>query len=210
MSCPAEITLVRISNDTSLPPDQRRNYKGIHYTHDTHYTHYTHDTHDTHYTHYTHNAHKGVVDAFVRITKEEGPKAFYRGSAPFVNRAMVVGAVQVGTFDQFKTMFKSLGGPSQSAIANTFYASMASGLIYSLATMPLETTKNRMAFQQPDPLNGKLPYISTVQSIGKIVRDEGLLSLWAGFPPYYLRCGGHTVFMFMSIEWLRKTYRNMQ
>ena len=34
----------------------------------------------------------------------------------------------------------------------------------------------------------------------------GILKLWSGFPPYYLRCGGHTVLMFMSVEWLRKTY----
>ena len=37
----------------------------------------------------------------------------------------------------------------------------------------------------------------------------GILKLWSGFPPYYLRCGGHTVLMFMSVEWLRKTYYNL-
>jgi hypothetical protein len=65
ISCPAEVTLVRISNDATLPADQRRNYKGI-------------------------------VNAFQRILSEEGPKAFFRGSGPFVNRAMLVGGVQVG------------------------------------------------------------------------------------------------------------------
>lgn len=178
ISCPAEVTLVRISNDATLPAESRRNYKG-------------------------------VIDAFRRIAKEEGPKAFFRGSAPFVNRAMVVGTVQVGTYDQFRDMYKQWGGPQQSVVANTFYAAMTSGLIYALATMPFETTKNRMAFQKADPVTGQLPYTSTVQSIRTIIRTEGPLALWAGFPPYYLRCGGHTVFMFMSIEWLRKVYRNM-
>ena len=28
-----------------------------------------------------------------------------------------------------------------------------------------------------------------------------------GFPPYYIRCGGHTVLMFMSVAWLRKQYQ---
>jgi solute carrier family 25 (mitochondrial oxoglutarate transporter), member 11 len=65
ISCPAEVTLVRISNDATLPVDQRRNYKG-------------------------------VLNAFQRILSEEGPKTFFRGSGPFVNRAMLVGAVQVG------------------------------------------------------------------------------------------------------------------
>ncbi len=32
ISCPAEVTLVRISNDQTLPLEQRRNYKGIKYS----------------------------------------------------------------------------------------------------------------------------------------------------------------------------------
>jgi hypothetical protein len=29
LSCPAEVTLVRISNDNTLPVESRRNYKGV-------------------------------------------------------------------------------------------------------------------------------------------------------------------------------------
>ena len=65
ISCPAEVTLVRLSNDSTLPAERRRNYSG-------------------------------VVNAFSRILKEEGPTAFFSGSAPFVSRAMLVGVVQVG------------------------------------------------------------------------------------------------------------------
>ena len=42
-----------------------------------------------------------------------------------------------------------------------FGASMTSGLLYSVITMPFETTKNRMAFQRPDPTTGILPYRSS-------------------------------------------------
>lgn len=173
ISCPAEITLVRISNDASQPADKRRNYKG-------------------------------VVDAFTRITKEEGIPTFFRGAGPFVNRAMLVGAVQVGTYDQFRDMYRNWGVTHQAT--NVFYAAMTSGLIYSVITMPFETAKNRMAFQRPDPTTGQRPYTGAIQTITKVARQEGALQLWAGFPPYYLRCGGHTVLMFMSVEWLRKFY----
>jgi hypothetical protein len=175
ISCPAEVTLVRISNDSSQPVEKRRNYKG-------------------------------VFDAFRRIMTEEGFPAFFRGAGPFVNRAMLVGAVQVGTYDQFRQMYKSWGVKSE--VSNVFYASMTSGLIYSLITMPFETAKNRMAFQRPDPQTGLRPYTGAIQTITKIAKQEGALQLWAGFPPYYLRCGGHTVFMFMAVEWLRKMYIN--
>jgi solute carrier family 25 oxoglutarate transporter 11 len=117
ISCPAEVTLVRISNDATLPADKKRNYKG-------------------------------VADAFVRILREEGVKTFFSGVGPFVNRAMMVGAVQVGTYDQFREMFKGMGVKNE--LLNVFYASMTSGLIYAVATMPMETAKNRMAFQVSD------------------------------------------------------------
>ena len=76
ISCPAEVTLVRLSNDSSMPENARRNYKG-------------------------------VFDAFLRIFREEGPATFWSGSAPFVNRAMLVGAVQVGTYDQFRVLYRN-------------------------------------------------------------------------------------------------------
>jgi solute carrier family 25 oxoglutarate transporter 11 len=199
ISCPAEVTLVRISNDAQLAPEKRRNYKG-------------------------------VVDAFQRILREEGVKTFFSGCGPFVNRAMMVGAVQVGTYDQFREMYKDMGVKHE--LLNVFYASMTSGLIYAIATMPFETAKNRMAFQvrilllhptssshviflppvqqKPDPVTKVLPYRSAMQTITTIAKTEGVLTLWNGFPPYYIRCGGHTVLMFMSVAWLRKQYQKMQ
>ena len=29
----------------------------------------------------------------------------------------------------------------------------------------------------------------------EVAKNEGVLALWKGFLPYYLRCGGHTVLM---------------
>lgn len=173
ISCPAEVTLVRMSNDATLPALQRRNYTG-------------------------------VVNAFVRIFKEEGIKAFFNGLGPFVNRAMVVGAVQVGTYDQCKNTYRALGITNETF--NVFCASMTSGLVYSIATMPFESAKNRMAFQKIDPITKTKPYKSAIQSITKIAGDEGILSLWKGFMPYYVRCGGHTVCMFIAMESLRSLY----
>ncbi len=170
ISCPAEVSLVRLSNDSSLPEAERRNYKG-------------------------------VGDAFARIFKEEGFSAFFRGAGPFVNRAMLVGAVQVGTYDQFRQTYKGFGITND--ISNVFCAAMTSGLMYALVTMPFETCKNRMAFQKPDPVSGKLPFTGTMQAFRAIAAKEGVLSLWTGFTPYYLRCGGHTVTMFMFIQQIR-------
>ncbi|KAJ1486567.1 mitochondrial carrier domain-containing protein [Baffinella frigidus] len=176
ISCPAEVSLVRMSNDNALPLPERRSYTS-------------------------------VLDAARRITAEEGITAFWRGSLPFVTRAMLVGCCQVGTFDHLKQTYRKMG--ITGALPLVFGASMTSGLIYSVITMPFETTKNRMAFQRPDPATGILPYRSIVQTMTCMAKAEGVLSLWNGFAPYYLRCGGFTVVMFMTIEQLKDLWSKM-
>jgi solute carrier family 25 oxoglutarate transporter 11 len=179
VSCPMEVAVVRMSNDSSLPVDERRNYKGL-------------------------------VDTATRIVKEEGVTAFWRGSTPFVQRAMMVGVFQVATLDQFKDLYASMLQQKKNSIPNVFCAAMTSGLIYSAATMPLEAAKNRMASQKRDAKTGKLPYKSTLQTIRAVSEKEGFFALYNGFFPYYIRCGGHTVSMFIIVQMLRDAYMKQQ
>eukprot|EP00946_MAST-07B_sp_MAST-7B-sp1_P002829 g2829.t1 len=174
VSCPAEVTLIRMSNDASMPASERRNYKHI-------------------------------GDAAVRILKEEGVLAFWSGVVPFAQRAMVVGACQVGTFDQGKHFYaeKMPNRAPLGSTFNVFCAAMTSGLLYATITMPFESAKNRLANQQPDPKTGKLPYTGTFGTMRAVAAKEGVLALWNGFPAYYLRCGGHTTTMFVFIDLLR-------
>jgi len=176
ISCPMEVAVVRMSNDSSLPPEERRNYKS-------------------------------VYDTATRIIKEEGVGAFWRGSGPFVSRACMVGVFQVATLDQFKELYCHHLNQVKNSIPNVFCAAMTSGLVYSIATMPLEAAKNRMASQKADPKTGKLPYTGTFQTLMKVSSESGFLALYNGFLPYYLRCGGHTVSMFIFVQILRDYYR---
>lgn len=172
ISCPCEVSLVRMSNDATLPAEQRRNYAS-------------------------------VLDCGRRIASEEGITAFWRGSTPFVTRACLVGATQVATYDQFKSVYGKMG---ISGNANVCASSFTAGLVYSIMTMPFESAKNRMAFQKPDA-EGKLPYKSTVQTLQSVAKAEGPAALYNGFAPYFLRCGGHTVLMFLAVEKIQAAYR---
>ena len=175
LSCPAEVSLVRMSNDNALPLNERRNYKN-------------------------------VVDAFARTAKEDGPLAFWRGSTPFCTRCIIVGCFQVATYDQFKQFFSTKLNIEKNGVANIALSANVASLIYSFITMPLETAKNRMAFQKALP-SGELPYSSTMSTLSKIATTEGFTSLWNGYLPYFGRCGGHTVSMFIFVEQLRQAYR---
>lgn len=145
----------------------------------------------------------GVFDVVKRIYTEEGVKAFWRGCTPFAQRAALVGVFQVATLDQFKELYARQLNQKKNSIPNVFCSAMTAGLIYSIATMPLEASKNRMASQKPDAVTGKLPYTSTLQTLRKVSANEGFLALYNGFFPYYLRCGGHTVSMFIIVQMMR-------
>ncbi|KAL3798392.1 hypothetical protein HJC23_005045 [Cyclotella cryptica] len=175
ISCPMEVATVRMSNDVTLPPEERRNYKGL-------------------------------TDVFKRIYTEEGVSAFWRGSVPFAQRAALVGVFQVATLDQFKELYAHYFNQKKGSLANVFSSAMSSGLIYSIATMPLEAAKNRMASQKPDKVTGNLLYTSTLQTMRAVSANEGFLALYNGFLPYYIRCGGHTVAMFISVQLMRDFY----
>lgn len=54
------------------------------------------------------------------------------------------------------------------------------------------------------------PYSGLIQTMSSIAGKEGIKGLFQGFSPYYLRCGGQTLLMFMSVEWLRKTYQSVK
>ena len=179
ISCPMEVATVRMSNDATLPVEERRNYKGL-------------------------------GDVVKRIYTEEGVSAFWRGSVPFAQRAALVGVFQVATLDQFKELYAHHFNQKKGSLGNVFCSAMSSGLIYSIATMPLEASKNRMASQKADQTTGKLPYTSTLQTMRTVATKEGFLALYNGFLPYYIRCGGHTIAMFVAVQIMRDYYTGVQ
>lgn len=43
--------------------------------------------------------------------------------------------------------------------------------------------------------------------MGKVIKGEGVLSLWKGFTPYYARLGPHTVLTFIFLEQMNIAYK---
>eukprot|EP00823_Brevimastigomonas_motovehiculus_P008606 TRINITY_DN7910_c0_g1_i1.p1 TRINITY_DN7910_c0_g1~~TRINITY_DN7910_c0_g1_i1.p1 ORF type:complete len:312 (-),score=54.82 TRINITY_DN7910_c0_g1_i1:17-952(-) len=141
---------------------------------------------------------KGVFNALVRVGREEGITTYWRGAMPTVLRAMVVNVSQVATYDQLKFTLKH-SGIMKDGIGLHLTASTMAAFIYSVLSLPFDTTKTRMQNQKPGT-DGKLPYRGTFQTLGKIAAKEGLGSLWRGFIPYFCRGGGTTILTFIFME----------
>jgi solute carrier family 25 oxoglutarate transporter 11 len=123
------------------------------------------------------------------------------GVTPTVARAMLVNMLQVGGYDVFKTSFAAQG---VDGISLHLLSATSAGFVYSAATLPLDTAKTRMQNQVADVQTGAKAYTSLPQCVRTIARVEGVASLWNGFLPYFARCGGHTVTMFLFLEQYRK------
>jgi len=145
---------------------------------------------------------RGLFDAVKRISATEGVPTLWRGVGPTVGRGAVVSMTQLATYDQAKEMLQPVIGDG----FPLFVASaLTSGLVYCTASLPLDITKTRIQNMKPDE-NGKMPYRGMIDALTKIPAKEGALALWKGFPPYFLRSGGHTIFMFLFKEQYNKMY----
>ena len=147
---------------------------------------------------------KSVFDAILRIFREEGLSALWRGAIPTMGRAMVVNAAQLASYSQAKQGILDSGYVSDGIFCH-FLASMFSGLVTTAASMPVDIAKTRI--QNQKYVDGKPEYKGAIDVIMKVVRSEGVTALWKGFTPYYFRLGPHTVLTFIFLEQMNKQYK---
>ncbi|XP_016926020.1 mitochondrial 2-oxoglutarate/malate carrier protein [Drosophila suzukii] len=140
---------------------------------------------------------KNVGHAFARIVKDEGVAALWRGCMPTVGRAMIVNMVQLASYSQLKNAFSQYF----SGLSLHISAAMMSGLLTTIASMPLDMAKTRIQQQKSGEYKG------TMDVLMKVSKNEGIPALWKGFTPYLCRIGPHTVFAFIFLEQLTKAYK---
>lgn len=145
---------------------------------------------------------KNVLDALIRVAREEGIVTLWRGCTPTVVRAMVVNAAQLATYSQAKQYLMSAG--LNEGIQLHFCASMISGLATTAASMPVDIIKTRI--QNMRVINGKPEFTGISDVVGRVLKNEGFFALWKGFLPYYMRLGPHTVLTFIILEQLNGFY----
>nr|AEE62752.1 unknown [Dendroctonus ponderosae] len=148
---------------------------------------------------------KNVIDALLRIWKEEGVRTWWKGAVPTMGRAMVVNAAQLATYSQAKQYLISVAHFHEGVVLH-FCASMISGLITSAASLPVDIAKTRI---QNSKTVGSEKQAGPVQVVIGIIRNEGIFALWKGFMPYYFRIGPHTVLTFIFLEQFNAAYRRI-
>lgn len=119
---------------------------------------------------------------------------------------MIVNMAQLSVYSQAKQQLVQKVGMRE-GIGMHFCASMISGFVTTVVSMPVDLAKTRIQNMKPDA-DGKAPYKGSVDVLLKVARQDGVFALWKGFMPYFFRLGPHTVITFMLLEQLNQAYRS--
>ncbi|XP_054793321.1 mitochondrial uncoupling protein 4-like [Prosopis cineraria] len=147
-----------------------------------------------------------VFDAIKRMSKEEGVASLWHGSALTVNRAMIVTASQLASYEQFKEMIVAKG-LMKDGLGTHVTASFAAGFVAALASNPVDVIKTRVMNMKVEP-GAAPPYMGALDCVLKTVKAEGPMALYKGFIPTISRQGPFTVVLFVTLEQVRKLLRN--
>lgn len=148
----------------------------------------------------------GVTDALRQMVKQEGVQVLWCGSSLTIQRAMVVTAAQLATYDQAKESILQRrmlpdGLPTHVA------ASCTAGLVASIASNPIDVIKTRFMNMKVDA-TGTPAYRGALDCAVKAVRAEGVLALYKGFLPTVMRQGPFTIVLFVTLEEIRHLTRS--
>ncbi|XP_059436113.1 mitochondrial uncoupling protein 5-like [Corylus avellana] len=151
---------------------------------------------------------KSVIDAIARMSKQEGIGSLWRGSALTVNRAMIVTASQLASYDQAKEMILERGVLGD-GIGTHVAASFAAGFVAAVASNPIDVIKTRVMSMKMEAGAPAPPYSGALDCAVKTVKAEGLMALYKGFIPTISRQGPFTVVLFVTLEQVRKLFKDL-
>ncbi|XP_026480987.1 mitochondrial uncoupling protein Bmcp [Ctenocephalides felis] len=120
---------------------------------------------------------KGMTDAFIKISQQEGVRALYSGIWPAVLRQATYGTIKFGTYYTLKQLLlPNDPGGSQNVGINICCAVLA-GSISSAIANPTDVLKVRMQVHGQGLKKGLL------KCFYDIYKEEGVAGLWRGVGP---------------------------
>jgi len=167
---PAELGMVRMSADSRLEPEARRNYKHI-------------------------------GECIVRVAREEGVPALWKGATPTVIRAMLLSSSTLGVYSECKNLLpKYMPILKSTDLGNMFVSSLISSFVANIVCVPFDVVKSRIQ-QMPAPKPGEPPmYTGMMDCFAKGVAAEGPLVLYRGFTPAFIKLAPYTCISFILTE----------
>ncbi|KAE8298559.1 Solute carrier family 25 member 34 [Larimichthys crocea] len=148
--------------------------------------------------------HLGVSDAFVTIYRREGLIGLWRGVNGAVPRVMVGSAAQLATFTSAKDWVSHSQWFSPNSCLTALIAAMISGVAVAVTMTPFDVISTRLYNQPVDESHRGRLYHGFSDCMLKVCQAEGLLGLYKGMGPVFLRLAPHTVLSMLFWDLMRQ------
>ncbi|KAK4481195.1 hypothetical protein RD792_012077 [Penstemon davidsonii] len=141
-----------------------------------------------------------LLDAFVKIIREEGPAELYRGLTPSLIGVIPYAATNYCAYDTLRKAYKNVFKKDDIGNIATLLIGSAAGAISSSATFPLEVARKHM---QAGALNGRV-YKNMLHALISILEHEGVSGLYRGLGPSCVKIVPAAGISFMCYEACKK------
>lgn len=145
---------------------------------------------------------RGPVHAFQKIYSEGGIRGLWKGSVPNVQRAALVNLGDLSTYDAAKRKILTHTSLPDNYITHIM-ASVCAGFSAAVLGTPADVIKTRIMNQPTDSTGKGLVYKSSIDCLMKTVNNEGILALYKGFFPVWIRLAPWALTFWVSFEQLR-------
>ncbi|CAM8928924.1 unnamed protein product [Rhodiola kirilowii] len=142
-------------------------------------------------------AYKGIWHCGTTVGQTEGVKALWKGVTPFATHLTLKYALRMGSNAVFQSAFKDEESGKVSNYGRVLAGFGAGALEALVIVTPFEVVKIRLQ-QQRGSSSELLKYKGPVQCARTIIREEGILGLWAGAAPTVMRNGTNQAAMFTA------------
>ncbi|KAL2494026.1 Mitochondrial succinate-fumarate transporter 1 [Forsythia ovata] len=142
-------------------------------------------------------SYKGIIHCGTTITRNEGVRALWKGLTPFATHLTLKYALRMGSNAVLQSAFKDSQTGNLSHHGRLL-SGFGAGVLEALVIVtPFEVVKIRL--QQQKGLSPELlKYKGPLHCARMIIREEGMLGLWAGAAPTVMRNGTNQAAMFTA------------
>lgn len=142
------------------------------------------------------DVYNGIVDAFVKIIREEGASELYRGLAPSLIGVIPYAATNYCAYDTLRKAYRKVFKQEKIGNMETLLIGSLAGAISSTATFPLEVARKHM---QAGAVSGRV-YKNVFHALASILEQEGVQGLYRGLGPSCVKLMPAAGISFMCYE----------
>ncbi|XP_047024027.1 mitochondrial uncoupling protein 4-like [Helicoverpa armigera] len=142
---------------------------------------------------------KNCRDCYKMLYAESGIRGFWRGAIPNVQRAALVNMGDLAAYDYTKQFLMREFGMADTALVHAA-AAFTAGFVAAVLGTPADVLKTRLMNQPVGPDGRGLSYKGMIDCLQQSIKNEGILSMYKGFLPLWMRLGPWALINWIAFE----------